>query len=86
MAVFAIFIWGPNFRYDERRTPMKALYDVKAAAQALAVSPWTIRAYIRDGKLRAVRLGRLVRLEEAELERFVAQSQAPVVQIQKGQE
>jgi excisionase family DNA binding protein len=65
---------------------MKALYDVKTAAEALAVSPWTIRAYIRDGKLKPVRLGRLVRLEEAELERFVAQSQAPVVQIQKGQE
>lgn len=80
---------------------MKTLYDVKAAAQALAVSPWTIRAYIRDGKLKPVRLGRLVRLEEAELERFVSQAQAkdtseqqqlveqaqaPVVQIQKGQE
>jgi len=65
---------------------MKALYDVKAAAQALAVSPWTIRGYIRDGKLKPVRLGRLVRLEEAELERFVAQAQAPVVQIQKGRE
>ncbi len=61
---------------------MKTLYDVKAAAQALAVSPWTIRAYIRTGKLKPVRLGRLVRLEEAELERFVAQAQAPVVQIQ----
>lgn len=56
---------------------MKALYDVKTAAQALAVSPWTIRAYIRDGKLKPVRLGRLVRLEEAELERFVAQAQVP---------
>lgn len=65
---------------------MKALYDVKAAAQVLAISPWTVRAYIRDGKLKPVRLGRLVRLEEAELERFVAQAQVPVVQIQKGQE
>jgi excisionase family DNA binding protein len=50
---------------------MKPLLDVKGAAEALAVSPWTIRAYIRDGKLRAVRIGRLVRLEAAELERFV---------------
>ena len=65
---------------------MKALYDVKRAAQALAVSPWTIRAYIRDGKLKPVRLGRLVRLEEAELERFVAQAQAPVVQLQNPKE
>ena len=55
---------------------MKALYDVKGAAQALAVSPWTIRAYIRDGKLKPVRLGRLVRLQEEELERFLTQAQA----------
>ena len=59
---------------------------MKGAALALAVSPWTIRAYIRDGKLKPVRLGRLVRLEEQELERFVAQAQAPVVQIQNGEE
>jgi excisionase family DNA binding protein len=53
---------------------MKPLYDVKSAAQALAVSPWTIRAYIRDGKLTPVRLGRLVRIAEEELQRFVAQA------------
>jgi len=53
---------------------MYQLYDVKAAAQALAVSPWTIRAYIRDGKLTPVRLGRLVRIAEEELQRFVAQA------------
>ena len=53
---------------------MYQLYDVKAAAQALAVSPWTIRAYIRDGKLNPVRLGRLVRIAEEELQRFVAQA------------
>jgi excisionase family DNA binding protein len=48
------------------------LYDVKGAAELLAISPWTVRAYIRDGKLRPIRVGRLVRLEEQELERFVA--------------
>jgi excisionase family DNA binding protein len=53
---------------------MNQLYDVKAAAQALAVSPWTIRGYIRDGKLNPVRLGRLVRIAEEELQRFVAQA------------
>ena len=47
------------------------LLDVNGAADALAVSPWTIRAYIREGKLQAVRIGRLVRLETSELERFV---------------
>jgi excisionase family DNA binding protein len=50
------------------------LYDVKDAAQMLAVSTWTVRAYIRNGKLQPVRIGRLVRLEAQELERFVASS------------
>lgn len=50
---------------------MNLLVDVKEAARAWAVSPWTIRAYIREGKLRAVRIGRLVRVETSELERFV---------------
>jgi len=50
------------------------LYDVNHAAQRLAVSPWTIRAYIRSGKLRPVRIGRLVRLDEKEIADFVANS------------
>jgi excisionase family DNA binding protein len=50
------------------------LYDVKDVARMLAVSPWTVRAYIRSGKLLPVRIGRLVRLEEQELERFVAKA------------
>lgn len=61
---------------------MNPLYDVKTAAQALAVSPWTIRAYIRDGKLHPIRLGRLVRLDEEELQRFVARARANIVPIQ----
>ena len=48
------------------------LYDVNRAAQMLAVSTWTVRAYIHQGRLRAVRIGRLVRLEVQELERFIA--------------
>lgn len=55
---------------------MQCLHDVKTAAKALAVSPWTIRAWIRDGKLRPVRLGRLVRLDEAELQRFLAEARS----------
>jgi excisionase family DNA binding protein len=50
---------------------MERLYDVNGAAQLLAVSPWTVRAYIRQGKLRAVRIGRLVRLEVSAIQSFV---------------
>jgi excisionase family DNA binding protein len=51
---------------------MGPLHDVKSAAKLLAVSPWTIRAYIRQAKLTPVRFGRLVRLEESEIQRFIA--------------
>jgi len=52
------------------------LYDVKVAAEMLSVSPWTVRSWIGKGKLRPVRIGRLVRLDEEELERFVTQAKA----------
>ena len=54
---------------------MKPLYDVNSAARLLSVSHWTVRAYIRDGKLRPVRLGRRVLLAENELERLVADTE-----------
>jgi len=59
---------------------MKPLHDVKSAASLLAVSPWTVRAWIRGGKLHPVRIGRLVRLDGAELERFVASNKTSVKQ------
>jgi excisionase family DNA binding protein len=47
------------------------LYDVRNAAQVLSVSPWTVRAYIRNGKLPAIRMGRLVRLTDEDLSQFI---------------
>lgn len=53
---------------------MRPLKSVVEAAELLRISPWTVRSYIRDGKLKPVRLGRRVLVEEAELERLVAES------------
>jgi excisionase family DNA binding protein len=50
------------------------LLSVQDAARILSLSPWTVRAYVRVGKLRPIRIGRLVRLEEQELERFVSKA------------
>jgi excisionase family DNA binding protein len=50
------------------------LLTVHDAARVLSISPWTVRAYIRAGKLRPIRVGRLVRLDEQELDRFVCQA------------
>ena len=58
---------------------MKALKSVEESAELLGISVWTVRAYIRDAKLRPVRLGRRVLLQESELERFVAFSKAQPV-------
>ncbi len=56
---------------------MRALKSVDEAAGLLAISPWTVRGYIKTGKLKPVRLGRRVLLAEDELERFVALCQDP---------
>ncbi len=50
------------------------LYNIESAAKVLCISPWTVRAAIRDGRLRPVRIGRRVLLEEADLSRFIAGS------------
>jgi len=54
---------------------MQPLKSVEEAASLLGISPWTVRAYIRDGKLKPVRLGRRVLLPEEELERLVVEAQ-----------
>jgi len=62
---------------------MQPLHDVNGAAQLLAISPWTVRAYIRQGKLRPVRIGRLVRIDELELQRFVAEAKGIGAQVER---
>ena len=49
----------------------KLLWNVKEAATALGLSPWTIRRYISDGKVRPVRIGRRVLVEPEECRRLV---------------
>jgi excisionase family DNA binding protein len=49
----------------------KLVLDIKEAAQALCLSPWTIRRWIADGKLQTIRLGRRVLIEPSELKRIV---------------
>ena len=46
---------------------------IKEAAASLALSPWTLRQYIRQGKLKAVRIGRRVLIEPSELQKLVEQ-------------
>jgi len=36
---------------------MESLKSIEQAAEVLALSPWTVRAYVRQGKIRPVRIG-----------------------------
>jgi excisionase family DNA binding protein len=65
---------------------MQPLKSVEEAAGLLGISPWTVRSYLKTGKLKAVRLGRRVLVEEAELERFVARGKAPLEAAEQGDE
>jgi excisionase family DNA binding protein len=51
-------------------SPMGQLYTVVEVAQFLRVSPRAVQVWIRDGRLTAVRYGRLLRIREADLAAF----------------
>src|ERR1700722_11533827 len=64
--------------HEEQRTEnrrednnMKPLLNVKQAAELCGISPWTVRSYIKQGKLLPVHIGRRVLIDESEIERFV---------------
>ncbi len=46
---------------------------LKEAAEAVGLSHWTLRQYIRQGKISAIRLGRRVLIEPSELEKLIEQ-------------
>jgi excisionase family DNA binding protein len=50
---------------------MEPLQSVEQAARTLSLSAWTVRAYIRKGTIRPIRIGRRVLLDERELRRLI---------------
>lgn len=54
----------------------KQLYSAEEVAEQLGLHVRTVRGYVRDGRLRAVRIGKQYRISRADLEAFVG---APVV-------
>ena len=55
----------------------RKLLDVHAAAERLGVSPFTIRAWLRQRRLEHVKLGRRVLVPESAIRRFVEQNTIP---------
>jgi excisionase family DNA binding protein len=52
------------------------LLTARAASAALAICPKTLWALTRDGKLPAVRIGRAVRYDVADVRRFIEGAKA----------
>ena len=64
---------------------MEALMTIEKAAEVLGISAWTVRRYIGTGKMRPVRIGRRVLLEEQELRRIVEEGRnQPVLSPKAG--
>jgi excisionase family DNA binding protein len=57
---------------------IEPLQSIESAAKTLSLSPWTVRAYIRQGKIRPVRIGRRVLIESQEIDRIVEEGRANI--------
>jgi len=49
-------------------SPITKTVNIDTIAQRLDVSPWTIRTWIRQGKLRCIKIGRRVLVPEQDVE------------------
>lgn len=54
--------------------------DVNQVAELLGVSVWLVRKMIRQGEIRHVRLGQLIRVPRSEVDRFLES------QVEEGQD
>jgi excisionase family DNA binding protein len=55
------------------------VYSIPQTASKLNLSPWTIRAWIRSGKIAAVKLGRRVMIEPSEIDRLISSGRQPAL-------
>lgn len=52
---------------------MENIYTVEDAAEQLKVSTFTIREYLKNGKIKGFKIGNSWRIKESELETFIEQ-------------
>jgi excisionase family DNA binding protein len=62
---------------------MENIYNVNQAAFILKVHPLTIRRYIKEGRLKAIRAGGNVRIKETDLKEFNKEYSPNKPQVEK---
>jgi excisionase family DNA binding protein len=50
---------------------VEKIYTTEQVAQLLQIHPLTVLKYISSGKLRAIKLGRVYRIRESEIQKFL---------------
>ena len=55
----------------EQLHQVSTLLSPQQFADRLSISRWTVYAWIQEGRIKSIKLGRLVRIPESELERIV---------------
>jgi excisionase family DNA binding protein len=58
---------------------MDRLISIEKAAEVLGVSPWTIRAWITQGKLGSAKLGSRRLVPESEIQKLIADARVPAL-------
>jgi len=54
---------------------VEQLFTVEDAAKVLLVKPTTVREWLKAGKLKGMKMGRLWRVRESELEAFLQEDE-----------
>jgi len=62
---------------------MEPLQSIEEAAENLGISPWTVRAAVRKGRIRPVRIGRRVLIEPREIERIIEEGKSNGSRVEK---
>lgn len=60
------------------------LLSIKDAAAILAISPWTVRVWITQGKMASAKLGARRLIPESEINKLLAESITPARHPAKG--
>ena len=56
---------------DRSNTQTTLALGLKDAADALGLSHWTLRSYVKQGKLAAVRIGKRILIEPSALQQLI---------------
>ena len=70
-------------RHADVEGTTKLLLNVDEAGEVLGLSPWTIRRWIIDGKMRPVRMGSRVMVEPSECQRLINEGRKAAVTAEK---